>query len=159
MSTSCEQTVRNIFNLYDKDNSGKISQNELQSVMTSLGLKIDSTQLAKCVEQYDTNNDGEWDFDEFYSFYVKVVQNPTSTLSLQQEIDAVFSLLDADKNGKIDVSELSNFMETLGCHLDQEVLLQVISMYDQDKSGLMEYKEFSVFYTEVKTKTGAFAES
>ena len=152
MSKVGEDTIRSVFKYYDADGSGKISVNELKKVMDQMGILLSPDQIKLAVAQYDFNNDGEWDFNEFYQFYIKVVVNTQQSISIDQEIKGVFSLLDADKNGRIDVQEIKVFFQQVGYPLSDNEVLQLIKMYDKNNSGVMEFDEFASFYRDAKSR-------
>ena len=152
MSRVGEDTIRSVFKYYDADGSGKISVNELKKVMDQMGIVLSPDQIKLAVAQYDFNQDGEWDFNEFYQFYVKVVVNTQQSISIDQEIKGVFSLLDADKNGRIDVQEIKVFFQQVGYPLSDNEVQQLVKMYDKNNSGVMEYDEFSNFYRDAKSR-------
>ncbi len=147
-----EDTIRSVFKYYDADGSGKISVSELKKVMDQMGIVLSPEQIKLAVAQYDFNNDGEWDFNEFYQFYIKVVINTQQSISIDQEIKGVFSLLDADKNGRIDVQEIKVFFQQVGYPLSDNEVLQLIKMYDKNNSGVMEFDEFASFYRDAKSR-------
>ena len=152
MSKVGEDTIRSVFKYYDADGSGKISVGELKKVMDQMGIILSPDQIKLAVAQYDFNNDGEWDFNEFYQFYIKVVINTQQSISIDQEIKGVFSLLDADKNGRIDVQEIKVFFQQVGYPLSDNEVLQLIKMYDKNNSGVMEFDEFASFYRDAKSR-------
>ena len=152
MSRVGEDTVRSVFKYYDADGSGKISVSELKKVMDQMGIVLSPEQIKLAVAQYDTNNDGEWDFNEFYQFYIKVVINTQQSISVEQEIQGVFNLLDSDKNGRIDVNEIKVFFQQVGYPLNDTEVYQLIKLYDKNNSGLMEFDEFSNFYRDAKSR-------
>ena len=152
MSKVGEDTIRSVFKYYDADGSGKISVTELKKVMDQMGIMLSPDQIKLAVAQYDFNNDGEWDFNEFYQFYIKVVVNTQQSISIDQEIKGVFSLLDADKNGRIDVQEIKVFFQQVGYPLSDNEVLQLIKMYDKNNSGVMEFDEFASFYRDAKSR-------
>ena len=147
-----EDTIRSVFKYYDADGSGKISVTELKKVMDQMGIVLGPDQIKLAVAQYDFNQDGEWDFNEFYQFYIKVVVNTQQSISIDQEVKGVFSLLDADKNGRIDVQEIKVFFQQVGYPLSDNEVLQLIKMYDKNNSGVMEYDEFASFYRDAKSR-------
>ena len=147
-----EDTIRSVLKYYDADGSGKISVSELKKVMDQMGIMLSPDQIKLAVAQYDFNNDGEWDFNEFYQFYIKVVVNTQQSISVDQEIKGVFSLLDTDKNGRIDVQEIKVFFQQVGYPLSDNEVLQLIKMYDKNNSGVMEFDEFAAFYRDAKSR-------
>ena len=152
MSKVGEDTIRSVFKYYDSDGSGKISVTELKKVMDQMGIVLSPEQIKLAVAQYDFNNDGEWDFNEFYQFYIKVVVNTQQSISIDQEIQGVFNLLDTDKNGRIDVQEVKVFFQQVGYPLNDNEVTQLIKMYDKNNSGVMEYDEFCQFYKDAKSR-------
>ena|SRR3990167_954080 len=152
MSKVGEDTIRSVFKYYDSDGSGKISVTELKKVMDQMGIVLSPEQIKMAVAQYDFNNDGEWDFSEFYQFYIKVVVNTQQSISIDQEIQGVFNLLDSDKNGRIDINEVKVFFQQVGYPLNDNEVAQLIKMYDKNNSGVMEYDEFAQFYKDAKSR-------
>ena len=152
MSKVGEDTIRSVFKYYDSDGSGKISVNELKKVMDQMGIVLTPDQIKAAIAQYDFNQDGEWDFNEFYQFYIKVVVNTQQSLSIDQEIQGVFNLLDSDKNGKIDVQEIKVFFTQVGYPLNDSEVAELIKMYDANSSGVMEQDEFTNFYKDAKSR-------
>ena len=147
-----EETIRSVFKYYDTDGNGKISADELKSIMDQMGLNLSMDQIKQAISQYDINKDGEWDFNEFYQFYVNVVVNSQQNITLEQEITGVFQLLDSDKNSKIDVKEIKVFFQQVGYPLTDPEIVQLIALYDTNKNGMMDFEEFSAFYKDAKSK-------
>ena len=58
-----KEKLKDAFSLFDVDHSGKISNIEISKV---LGMDKRSKEITKIIEKYDTNKDGEIDFDEFF---------------------------------------------------------------------------------------------
>ncbi|KAI8871748.1 EF-hand [Ramicandelaber brevisporus] len=57
--------IKKAFKLFDEENKGKISLRNLQRVAKELGETIDDTELKAMIEEFDMNNDGEIDYEEF----------------------------------------------------------------------------------------------
>ena len=58
-----KEKLREAFNLFDVDHSGKISNAEIAKI---LGMDKRSKEISKILEKYDSNKDGEIDFEEFF---------------------------------------------------------------------------------------------
>ena len=58
-----KEKLREAFSLFDSDHNGKISNNEIAKV---LGMDQRSKEIYKVIDKYDSNKDGEIDFDEFF---------------------------------------------------------------------------------------------
>lgn len=57
--------LREAFDLYDKDKNGKISANELHSVLKSIGEKCSLSDCRKMIKSVDVDGDGHVNFEEF----------------------------------------------------------------------------------------------
>jgi len=65
-----EEKLYDAFRAFDKDNSGKLSKTEVKEI-----LKIeeeDQKIIDDLVDKYDTNNDGEIDYNEFLQMMTKI---------------------------------------------------------------------------------------
>ena len=58
-----KEKLKEAFSLFDVDNNGKISKEEIAKV---LGMNKRSKEIASIFEKYDINKDGEIDFNEFF---------------------------------------------------------------------------------------------
>ena len=62
-----EDYLRQAFNMFDKDKSGKIDNEEVIALLSGddLGVHVSKTAIAKAMKEIDSNGDGEIDFEEF----------------------------------------------------------------------------------------------
>lgn len=60
-----EEELRQAFNVFDRDQSGSISTEELKNVMSSLGEKLSDKEVDAMIREADTDGDGEISFQEF----------------------------------------------------------------------------------------------
>ncbi|CAF0754521.1 unnamed protein product [Adineta ricciae] len=60
-----EQELREAFRLFDRDNSGFITINELKQVMLNMGEKLNQEELEDMMREADVNRDGKLDYQEF----------------------------------------------------------------------------------------------
>tara|TARA_B100000242_G_C42779678_1_gene362905 strand:+ start:288 stop:524 length:237 start_codon:yes stop_codon:yes gene_type:complete len=63
--------MRNIFNKYDKDDSGYLSEGELQRFFKSMETYFTKSELNEAMYIIDTNNDGKVNFGEFIRFVLE----------------------------------------------------------------------------------------
>ena len=63
--------IRSIFNKYDKDGSGYLSQGELQRFFKSMETYFTKSELSEAMYIIDTNNDGKVNFEEFIRFVLE----------------------------------------------------------------------------------------
>ena len=63
-----EKELRDVFTVFDKEQSGTISAEELKSVMQVIGEKLTEQEIEDAIKMADTTGDGEVDYEEFISF-------------------------------------------------------------------------------------------
>lgn len=60
-----QQEIKEVFDIYDLDKNGRISERELHVVMKKLGEKCSLSDCRRMISSVDRDGDGEVDFDEF----------------------------------------------------------------------------------------------
>lgn len=65
------EDIQKVFNLFDDDQTGKISLRNLKRVAKELGETMSDAELLEMIERADTDTDGEISPDEFYSIMTK----------------------------------------------------------------------------------------
>ena len=60
--------IKVMFHEFDKDGSGAVSVDEAKSMLRQLGMP--DGEVETLVAMYDSNNDGELQYDEFVSFLI-----------------------------------------------------------------------------------------
>ncbi|CAF4225763.1 unnamed protein product [Rotaria sp. Silwood2] len=58
-----EAELREAFRLFDRDNSGYITINELKEVMLNMGEKLNQEELEDMMREADVNKDGKLDYE------------------------------------------------------------------------------------------------
>ncbi|KAH6659617.1 hypothetical protein BKA67DRAFT_652842 [Truncatella angustata] len=66
-STDVEKELKEAFKVFDRDNSGTISAEELRRVLSSLGENLTDAEIDEMLRSADTNGDGNIDYEEFAS--------------------------------------------------------------------------------------------
>ncbi len=64
------QNLKDIFDLFDKDQSGRIEHNDLENIVTSL--KRDPEEAKQMLKEIDPNHDGEITFQVFIKLMAKI---------------------------------------------------------------------------------------
>jgi calcium-dependent protein kinase len=73
------------FQYFDKDNSGKISLEELKEAMGSNGQELDEEVFIDILAEGDENGDGEIDFEEFKNMMKKLLGRPADERDKQKD--------------------------------------------------------------------------
>ncbi|EDW32553.1 GL11701 [Drosophila persimilis] len=63
--TNHEDELRDAFRVFDKENNGYITSSELKVVLTALGMKLPDDEIEEMIREYDIDQDGRLDFEEF----------------------------------------------------------------------------------------------
>lgn len=71
-----EDYLRTAFNMFDKDNSGKIDNEEVIALLQGedLGVYVSKDAIGNAMKEIDANGDGEIDFDEFMEMMKKATE-------------------------------------------------------------------------------------
>ena len=136
-----EETInqyRIIFELFDKDNNGKITTKELGTVMRNLGQNPSEEELKQMIREVDLDGNGTIDFKEFMCLMVKRMKDNDS----DEELQEAFKVFDKDQNGFITSHELRHTMTNLGENLTPEEVEEMIKEADLDNDQQIDYDEF-----------------
>lgn len=141
LSDEKEREIRDIFNYFDKNGDKTITIDELADVLRVLGGNPTTEEVQSFLEQYDTNNSGKIEFNEFVKIYNDHLRNSQS----EEDLVNAFKVFDRDGNGVITTSELKEVMTNLGDKLSDEEAEAMIRDADADGDGVVDYKEFIKF--------------
>lgn len=131
--------LQEAFNVFDANHDGKISVEELGSVLRSLGDRPSEQELIQMVRDVDKDGDGFIDLDEFLLLHAG---SEGSRMNCDQELREAFRFFDADKNGFISVEELHNVLKRLRRKCSVEECRKMIKGVDADGDGQVSFEEF-----------------
>nr|TKS03730.1 calmodulin 8 family protein [Populus alba] len=66
------KSLRRRFKVFDKDQNGYISANELRHVMINLGEKLTDEEVEQMIKEADLDGDGQVNYDEFVKMMMNV---------------------------------------------------------------------------------------
>ena len=92
---------KTVFSLFDKDDDGRITTKELQTVKMSLGEYHTDVELQDMIDEFDSDGNGTIDFNEF----LKMMERKTKDIDIEQEIHDTFQAFDKDGNGTVNIDE------------------------------------------------------
>ena len=96
-----EKNLKLAFNVFDRDKSGGISQNELKYILGEHNVNAKEHLWQKMIEQIDLNQDGQISYEEFHKMMMDVINNKNKRFSMQLK-----KLLLMDTNTEMDRSIL-----------------------------------------------------
>jgi len=126
------------FQLFDKDGNGKITVDELGTVMRALGNNPTEAELQDLINEVDVNSNGTIEFAEFST----MMANKINDVNSEEDLLASFKVFDKDGNGFISAAELKHIMLNLGEKLNDEECDEMIKEADVDGDGMVNYSEF-----------------
>jgi hypothetical protein len=100
-----EKNLKMAFDVFDRDKSGGISQNELKYILGEYNVNAKEYLWKKMIQQIDLNQDGQISYQEFHEMMMDVINNKNKRLSME-----IQRLLLMDNN-------LDNNVDNYGPHL------------------------------------------
>ncbi len=136
-----EKEIRDIFKLYDLNNSGTIKKEELSKFLFSIGKPFEEKELIELFKVVDRDHNGTISSDELI-FYLKtkVYYIPRSEVD---EIIDCFKVFDSDNDMKITKKELENILRKFDVkQISQADIDLFFDLCDKDHNGEISYAEF-----------------
>ncbi|KAH3711329.1 hypothetical protein DPMN_070836 [Dreissena polymorpha] len=137
-----EQILEEAFNLFDKDNNGKISISEFGMVLRAVGFNPSDKEVEQFVLQLDKDGSGQLEFKEFRMFYSDYKKKHKNN---EQAIANAFKAFDKNGNGYIEAKELKAILHNCGQIISDTEIDEMISVADFNADGKIDYKEFAKF--------------
>lgn len=135
------EEVREAFNLFDVDGSGRIDPRELKEAMISLGYTNNNAVISDMIA--DLDKDGDIDFDEFLNiFTLQIGAGDGSGGQSREDIAKIFNLFDVEKTGYISLNQLKRIARELGETMSDAELLEMIERASSRDDGLVSLDDF-----------------
>merc|ERR1712113_189139 len=135
------EEMKEAFDLFDNDNSGAISVNELTAAMKSLGFDVKHAVVYNMVADLDSDGSGEIEFGEFLDVMCAKITDKNT----MEEIDRVFKLFDKDRNGTLEADDLSRVCKELGEEISEEDVREIIQRADLTVMVLLDFRTSTMF--------------
>jgi len=103
---------KEMFSLFDFDNSGFISTDDLGTVLRGLGRNLTEQLIGTLINSYDANGSGKLDFPTFYRLMCENSPLPGPCTEKQVMLD--FHVFDMYRDGLIPVTDLVHLLRNLG---------------------------------------------
>ncbi|KAH8053144.1 Ca2-binding protein [Aureococcus anophagefferens] len=150
--------LREAFELFDSEKSGKINLHELKVLLRALGFQarpprarrappppdapappqVKKTDVIKMVHELEPSNEGSVDF----LLFSQLMAERYAERDPEEEIMKAFQLFDNDGSGKISLKNMRQVARELGEDLSEEELQAMIEEFDRDQDGEISQEEF-----------------
>eukprot|EP01059_Diplonema_ambulator_P025500 TRINITY_DN42565_c0_g1_i1.p1 TRINITY_DN42565_c0_g1~~TRINITY_DN42565_c0_g1_i1.p1 ORF type:complete len:151 (+),score=51.87 TRINITY_DN42565_c0_g1_i1:68-520(+) len=132
-----DEDLKQVFDLFDTDGTGKLDEEELTFALKSLGYS--KVTKADIDEMMGSRDPRLIDFDSFSD----MVKGKMVEAGSPQEVKAAFKLFDPEGNGRISLLDLQKVSEVVeGQAAPEAFLREVIKAADEDEDGCLDFREF-----------------
>ncbi|KAG6411501.1 hypothetical protein SASPL_129584 [Salvia splendens] len=128
--------LKQAFEMIDRDGDGKITKEELESLLSRLGAEPPSKEE---LSQIDRDGDGCITLEEFHA-----IGSAFAPAADASELRHTFDFFDSDRDGRITAEELFRVFETIGdarCTLED--CRRMIRGVDKNGDGFVCFEDFS----------------
>jgi calcium-binding protein CML len=136
-----ENEMKQVFDKFDANKDGKISQQEYKAVLRALGKGAMIGEVPKIFEVVDLDGDGFIDFREF----MEVQRKGGGVKSM--DIQNAFRTFDSNGDGKISPEEVLEMLRRLGERCSLEDCRRMVRAVDTDGDGMVNMDEFMTMMT------------
>ena len=137
------EEVREAFNLFDVDGSGRIDPRELKEAMISLGYTNNNAVISDMIADLDKDGAGDIGFDEFlHIFTLQIGAGDGSGGQSREDMAKIFNLFDVEKTGYISLNQLKRVARELGETMSDAELLEMIERASSRDDGLVSLDDF-----------------
>lgn len=147
-----ELEMRSVFDRFDSNGDGLISEEELRRYMSCCGKDVSDAEVHSLIESVDHNQDGSVDFQEFLSLYQNysggdATREPADKGACENSDEALFEafrVFDKNDDGFISAQELQAVLLNLGMAEGRSLIRcqKMIRNVDRDGDGHCDISEF-----------------
>ncbi|KAG1676936.1 hypothetical protein FOA52_014812 [Chlamydomonas sp. UWO 241] len=144
MDELCEEDMRAVFELFDKDKNGIISSGELKEALAKLGHGVSGAQLEELMAA-DGGASGSLDsldYDQFLALLERKLC-ADDVAAQDTELRAAFSMFDCDRDGRVSANDLRAFMRALGEKVTEDQLKLMMAQADREGDGFVDFDKFA----------------
>ena len=142
--------IKTIFELFDPTLSGVVDLSTFESMMLSLGYRVDSQDILDIIKSIlkDEHSSGECSSDDEFdgsidlSMAIAILSKKgytTKQRNLEEEAHVYFRLFDVDDKGYITIDDLKRVMQ---CEAADDFCQAVIDKFDNSGDGTIVFDEF-----------------
>ncbi|XP_075252042.1 neo-calmodulin-like [Convolutriloba macropyga] len=132
------EVYQEAFDFYDRDQTGFISTDDIQTILAAFGVDPSEHYLRQLFYEVDFSGEEKLDMDQF----CYVINSVLTKRSTHEELIEAFGAFDRDNDGLITAWELTKVLRVLGDQVSAQKAQQMINTVDIHKNGLIDYTKF-----------------
>ncbi|CAH7689631.1 hypothetical protein BY996DRAFT_6840527 [Phakopsora pachyrhizi] len=142
------QTFKEAFSMIDQDNDGWITEADLKTMLTSLGMaptpKLLNSLLSSRPNSFSPANPDTPDYNQGLNFtmFLTLMSEKLLELDPEDELKEAFECFDEKDSGTLDVKELEEWLSTVGDKMTPEEIRKLLSPPFADRHGTFNYRDF-----------------
>lgn len=136
------KVLKEAFNAFDKDKTGHIPTDVVGTILELLGHKLSDEELEEVIDEYDEDESGQIEFNEFVELASNYVEPEEDYDALRKELREVFMMYDKDAKGYIPLDTFKQILRELDGAVPEEELDDIVDEIDADGSGTVDFEEF-----------------
>ena len=139
------QGLGRIFRIADDNGDKKIDlKNEFPKLMGDIGVLLNKGEIQMVGKLLDRNGDGSIDYDEFVRYL-----GPQMNAARERAINDVFSQIDVDRSGVIDINDIRLRNPNLSSENADSYFKNLMKSFDNNGDAEITKEEFHDYYREI----------
>jgi len=131
--------LKEVFMLFDRDEDGVLSIQELQVVMKSLGQRPTEEELLTAVRE--VSEDYIYDTLEFNEF-LQMMAKQQNNVHTREDVKGAFRIFDDDDDGCIHAQDLVEVLTSMGEKLSKSEARRLVQKAAKNEEGMIDYEAF-----------------
>ncbi|XP_031705221.1 calglandulin [Anarrhichthys ocellatus] len=136
---------KGVFEMFNKEGNGDVKTQELERLMSLMGINPTKRELSQMAKDVDNNGKGMFNCDSFLGLMALYHER---TKNQDAELKAAFKVFDKEAKGYIAWNTLKYSMMNAGEPLNKIAAEQMMKEADKDGGGTINYEEFVAMMTE-----------
>ena len=139
------QGLGRVFRIADDNGDRTIDlKNEFPKLMADMGVLLNKAEIEAVAKLLDRNGDGSISYDEFVRYL-----GPPMNANRERAINDVFSKVDADGSGQIDINDIRIRNPQLNSSSQDAVFRNLMASFDKNGDTSITKQEFHDYYREM----------
>ncbi|XP_032088078.1 calmodulin-like protein 6 [Thamnophis elegans] len=135
---------KGIFEMFDEEGNGLVKTDELESLMSLIGINPTKRDLVNMAKDVDKDKKGTFNCD---GFLVLMGIYHEKSKNQDEELRAAFKVFDKEHKGYIEWDTLKYVLMNAGEPLDEHEAELMMKEADKDGDGTIDYEEFVAMMT------------